>query len=177
MASEFSTSKRALSYIKRRINWVNRALGANLDVKSTMTGIIRGREAGEPTTLDRTLSSIGDLRRADTAQSTTTFLRYAWNDLALQNSYTENVLQALESGDYINIGARTAYVDVSRGDNVQWLARDLFTGAVTYLPPGTQPADAVRLTPQLANRILADHARDLHDRQNKDPTRVSYREW
>lgn len=177
MASEFSTSKRALSYIERRINWVNRTLGANLDPQSTLKGIRQGRERGEPTSLDRVLSAIGDLRRADTAQSATTFLRYAWNELALQNNYTENVLQALESGGYINIGARTVYVDVSSGGNVQWLARDLFTGAVTYLPPGTQPSDAVRLTPQLANRILADHARDLHDRQNKDPTRVSYREW
>lgn len=177
MASEFSTSKRALSYIERRINWVNRTLGANLDVKSTMTGIIRGREAGEPTTLDRTLSALGDLRRAETRESTSTFLRYAWNDLALQNNYVENVLQALEHGDYISMDMNRVYSDVSNPGQVQWLERDMRTNAVRYLAPGTQPADAVRLTPQLANKVLSDYAKTLHDRQSKDPSRTSYREW
>lgn len=177
MASELSTSKRALSYIERRINWVNRTLGAKLDVKSTMTGIIRGREAGEPTTLDRTLSALGDLRRAETRESTSTFLRYAWNDLALQNNYTENVLQALEHGDYISMDMNRVYSDVSNPGQVQWMERDMRTNAVRYLEPGTQPADAVRLTPQLANKVLSDYAKTLHDRQSKDPSRTSYREW
>lgn len=177
MAREFSTSKRALSYIERRINWVNRTLDANLDVKSTMAGIIRGREAGEPTTLDRTLSALGDLRRAETRESTSTFLRYAWNDLALQNNYVENVLQGLESGAYIGTDMNRIYVDVSNPGQVQWLERDMRTNAVRYLEPGTQPADAVRLTPQLANKVLSDYAKTLHDRQSKDPSRTSYREW
>ena len=177
MAREFSTSKRALSYIERRINWVNRTLGANLDVKSTMAGIIRGREAGEPTTLDRTLSALGGLRRAETRESTSTFLRYAWNDLALQNNYVENVLQGLENGAYISTGMNRIYVDVSNPGQVQWLERDMRTNAVRYLEPGTQPADAVRLTPQLANKVLSDYAKTLHDRQSKDPSRTSYREW
>lgn len=177
MASEFSTSKRALSYIERRINWVNRTLGANLDVKSTMTGIIRGREAGEPTTLDRTLSALGDLRRAETRESTSTFLRYAWNALALQNNYTENVLQGLENGAYISTDMNRIYVDVSNPGQVQWMERDMRTNAVRYLEPGAQPTDAVRLTPQLANKVLSDNAKTLHDRQSKDPSRTSYREW
>lgn len=177
MASEFSTSKRALSYIERRINWVNRELGANLDVKSTMTGIIRGRKAGEPTTLDRTLSALGDLRRTETIELSATFLRYAWNDLALQNNYTENVLQGLENGAYISTDMNRIYVDVSNPGQVQWVERDMRTNAVRYLEPGTQPADAVRLTPQLANKVLSDHAKTLHDRQSKDPSRTSYREW
>lgn len=177
MASKFSTSKRALSYIERRINWVNRTLGAKLDVKSTMAGIIRGREAGEPTTLDRTLSALGDLRRAETRESTSTFLRYAWNDLALQNNYAENVLQALEHGDYISMDMNRIYSDVSNPGQVQWMERDMRTNAVRYLEPGTQPADAVRLTPQLANKVLSDYAKTLHDRQSKDPSRTSYREW
>ena len=177
MAREFSTSKRALSYIERRINWVNRTLGANLDPQSTLKGIRQGRERGEPTSLDRVLSSIGDLRRADTVQSTTTFLRYAWNDLALQNNYVENVLQGLENGTYISTDMNRIYVDVSNPGQAQWMERDMRTNAVRYLEPGTQPADAVRLTPQLANKVLSDYAKTLHDRQSKDPSRTSYREW
>ena len=176
MPNRLSTSKKALSYIERRLNYINRILGAKIDVKTTMRSIERARGRGAQLSIDRVVSAIGDLRRTSTAQSGTAFLRYQWNDLAMQNNYTENILTALENGAYVNPGASAIYYDVSTPQQQQWMARDPRTGAVTYLQPGEQPAAAIKLTPQLANRILADHAEHLHDRQNKNPAATSYRE-
>lgn len=176
MPNYLSTSKKALSYIERRLNYINRILGARIDVKTTMKSIERARGRGYQLTIDRVVSAVGDLRRKSTRQSGAAFLRYQWNDLAMQNNYTENILTALENGAYVNPGASVIYYDVSTPQQQQWMSRDPRTGAVTYLQPGEQPAAAIKLTPQLANRILADHAEHLHDRQNKNPASTSYRE-
>ena len=95
--NEFSISKKSMSKLERRINWINRELDARIPVQQTLESIRRARADGYSLSIDRTLSSIGDLRSANIGQAAE-WLRWQWGDLAAQNNYTNFVLLGMQNG-------------------------------------------------------------------------------
>lgn len=168
--NQFSISKKSMTKLERRINWINRELDARIPVQQTLESIRRARADGYSLSIDRTLSAIGDLRSANMGQAAE-WLRWQWGDLAAQNNYTNFVLLGMQNGGYISDNRLHLYMPT--GDPNVWEVLNPHTGAVEAVrdhPTGSP------LTPTLTNRVLADHAKHLHEKQESSPDNISYRE-
>lgn len=168
--NQFSISKKSMAKLERRINWVNRELDARIPVQQTLESIRRARADGYSLSIDRTLSAIGDLRSANMGQAAE-WLRWQWGDLAAQNNYTNFVLLGMQNGGRISDNRTRLYMPT--GDPNVWEILNPYTGAVEGVT--SQPLGSP-LTPTLTNRVLADHAKHLHEKQESSPDNISYRE-
>lgn len=153
--------ERSLSWYKKRTAALNKALGT----KYSPTQIYKAEQfGGFDTDIGRVLESIGDPRSRGSAEALSAnaaaFISQQWSALAANNAYVYWVSNSV--GGYISRDGSFVYNQTPAGD---WYAVNIRSGE--SFPMDKEPTDAIRLTPQTANRLLQEKAQDLKPFKNR----------
>lgn len=153
--------KRSLSWYKKRVAALNKALGS----KYSPTEIYRAEQVkGYDTDIGRALEALGDPRgkgsEANISAGAVILIKEQWPALAANNVYVYAVSNSV--GGYISQDGTTTYTQDARGN---WYQTDIRSGDTVQIDG--EPTGAIRLTPATANKLLQAKAQELKPFKNR----------